>query len=351
MPSPQTTAETTLKLPAKLARVPAFPPVAARLLSLLSRENVSLEEVSELIATDPLFSSRILQAANSIEFGCSHRVTNLTQALLLLGLDRTRSLAVSLATAAYLRNALRAENLRRCWRHTVACAMISDNIAHALGRFTDQAYTAGILHDIGRLGLVVAYPAEYERAIRDAAHRSLDMLDYERELFGLDHAEAGRLLVNKWNLPEPFPLIAGRHHDPTQSSEVDLLAVVSMACRLSDTLGFEVTQPLRPVTLDDILAPLPEAVRFRLRAEVPGWRPAIERRLSAFEGAGDPPSNSAADPDAEASSPETDPSEFEVDLTALPPTASTRLSPYWHAAGWIIALVALAAAVMSYLGK
>ncbi len=343
MPSPETTAESGLKLPPKLARVPAFPPVAARLLGSLSRENVSLEEVAGLIATDPMFSSRILQAANSIEFGCTQRVTNLTQALLLLGLERTRGLAVSLATAAYLRNALRAENLRRCWRHTVACAMLADSIARALGRFMDQAYTAGILHDIGRLGLVVAFPNEYEHAIRDAAQRSLDMLEYERELFGIAHTDAGRLLVNKWNLPEPFPEIAGRHHDRQEGGEIDLLAVVSMACRLADELGFEVTKPLKPATVEEILAPLPEAVRFRLQNEAPGWRAAIEQRVNAFEGTGEagPVAGAGGDSAAEAGD-----GEFEVDLAALPAAPVVRVNPYLRAAGWIIAAVLVGVAAV-----
>ncbi len=340
MPTNQTAPETSAKLPPGLARVPAFPPVAARLLGLLSRESISLEEVADLIATDPLFSSRMLQSANSIEFGCSQRVTNIKRALLLLGIDRTRNLAVSLATAAYMRNALRAENLRRCWRHTVACAMISESIARAIGQYQDQAYTAGILHDIGRLGLVVAYPNEYENAIRNAAHRSIDMLDYEREIFGIDHAEAGRLLVTKWNLPDPFPLIAGRHHDRTGSSELDLLAVVSLACRMADMLGFEVTQPLRPLTLDDALAGLPEAVHYRLKTEAPTWRDVIERKLQAFEGA--EPSHSEVEvPEAAAgNSPG-----IEADLQTLPAAPRTRISVYWRAAGWVIAAIVAAAAV------
>jgi len=151
---------------------------------------VSLGEVAEWIATDPIFSSRILQYANSVEFGAAQPVTSLKHALILLGFDRTRKLALSLAMAAYVQSALKARHLRRCWRHTIACALIADAMARACGKFEEQAYTAGILHDVGRLGLLVAYPFEYEETIRFAAERSLDMLDYERERFGVDHTEA-----------------------------------------------------------------------------------------------------------------------------------------------------------------
>jgi hypothetical protein len=119
------------------------------------------------------------------------------------------------------------------------------------------AYTAGIIHDIGRLGLLVAYPKEYERIIRLAAERCLDLLDFEAEQFGMHHAEAGRILADRWGLPEEFRVVAGRHHDPCEGEELDLLRIVHVACRLADVLGYYVTRPLLPRTFNEVLAELP----------------------------------------------------------------------------------------------
>ena len=103
-----------------LRKVPPFPPIAARLLALLSKENASVTEVAELIAGDPTFSARLLNCVNSAAYGLTSRVVNIKQALALIGLDRARQLTLTVAAAAYTQGALRSNELRRCWEHTVA---------------------------------------------------------------------------------------------------------------------------------------------------------------------------------------------------------------------------------------
>jgi HD-like signal output (HDOD) protein len=244
--------------------VPAFPPVAAKLLAMFGQESVQLRDIADVIARDPTFSARVLQCANSVTFGHESEITNVRQALTMLGLDRAQHVTVSLATTAYMQPSVHTEDLKRCWKHMVACGLLSQAIAAAAGLPSDVAYTAGILHDIGRLGLLVAYPSEYETVIRDAAERSLDLLDYERERFGVDHCEAGRFLAERWRLPEVFHLVAGRHHDSPDGSQLDLLTIVHYACRAADALGFDVTRPLQRLTLKEALDGLPARAVNRL---------------------------------------------------------------------------------------
>jgi HD-like signal output (HDOD) protein len=267
----------------RLAKVPPFPPVAARLLRLLSDDSVDMKEVARTIACDPTFSARVLQHANSAEFALIQSVTNLRQALTMIGLDRTRALVTTLAAAVYSGSALRATELRRCWQHAVATGVLAGFIARACGSFTDTAYTAGIMHDIGRLGLLVAYPREYENTLRYAAERCLDLLDYEREIFGLNHAEAGRWLADRWQLPEEYRIIAGRHHDPCEGTENSLLRVVHVACRLADAFGYDVTCPLIPQPIEVILEDLPERARARLLQQVDEMRAQLDDSLHRFD--------------------------------------------------------------------
>jgi len=267
-------AHSTSTIAAGLKKVPPFPPVAAKLLSLLSDPAVETNEVAKLISSDATFTARLLQRVNSVEFGLAAPVANVRQAVALLGLDLTREITLSHATAVYAKGALRTEELRRCWQHTIATAVLADEIALACAAFGNgspvaistkqKAFTAGIMHDIGRLGLLVAYPEEYERVIRNAAERCLDLLDFEKEEFGLDHAEAGRLLAERWNLPLEMGVIAGRHHDPCEGSELDLLRIVHVACRLADAFGYEVVKPLGPIDTEAVLAELPPSVGHRL---------------------------------------------------------------------------------------
>ena len=209
-----------------LSKVPPFPPIATRLLALLSNESVNVNDVADLVAGDPMLSARLLQYVNSAEFALPGSVSSIGRALALLGMDRTRQVTLTLATATYAKGALGTTELRRSWEHTMATAILADQIARACGAFTDIAYTAGLIHDIGRLGLLVAFPTEYQRIVRDAADRCVDLLDFESEQFGIHHAEAGRILAERWGLPDEVRIVAGRHHDPVEGRELDLLRIV-----------------------------------------------------------------------------------------------------------------------------
>jgi putative nucleotidyltransferase with HDIG domain len=190
---------------------------------------------------------------------------------------------ISHATAAYAKGAMRTAELRRCWQHTVATAVLSEEIAHACDAFTNVAFTAGIMHDIGRLALLVAYPSEYERVIRGAAEQSLDILDFEREEFGVDHAEAGRALAERWGLPLDLRVIAGRHHDPSEGSELDLLRIVHVACRLAEILGYDIVRALVPQDVDTVLAELPPRARARMKKTPAELCTKIEQRILEFD--------------------------------------------------------------------
>ncbi len=274
---------TSVDIKAGLKKVPPFPPVAARLLALLARSDVEVNHVADLIGSDPTFTARLLQCVNSSEYGFSSEVRNVRQAVALVGLDRTRQLTMSHAMAAYAKGALRTAELMRCWQHTIATAALAEEIATACGAFTKVAFTAGIMHDIGRLALIVAYPKEYEAVIRGAADKAADILDFEAETFGMHHAEAGRMLSEKWNLPLDLQIIAGRHHDPCEGAELDLLRVIHVACRLADALGYDIVHPLVPVDAKTVLAELPEATRTRLNKTSEQLCSSIEKRILQFD--------------------------------------------------------------------
>ncbi len=275
---------------ASLKKVPPFPPVAVKLLSLLSDPAVDTNEVADLIASDATFTARLLQRVNSAEFGFVTDITNVRRAVALLGLDTTRQITLAHATAAYAQGGLKTETMRRCWQHTVATAVLAEEIAEACDAFTSVAFTGGIMHDIGRLGLLVAYPEEYERVIRDAAARCLDVLDFEEEEFGAHHAEAGRMLAEGWGLPAETALIAGRHHDPCEGTELHLLRIVHVACHLADVLGYDVVKPLAPLTAGEVLAQLPAGVRARLVRTPEELCERIEQRIRDF---GSEPANTS----------------------------------------------------------
>jgi len=298
-----------------------------------------MSDLAEVIGSDPTFSARLLQCVNSAAFGMSFPITNIVQALSILGLGRTRQLTVALATAIYSRGALRTAELRRCWEHTVATAILADQIAQGYGAFTESAYAAGIMHDIGRLGLLVAYPKEYEQIIHEAASQCLDLLDFERERFGVDHAEAGRLLAERWGLPHEFLVVVGRHHDPREGSELDLLGIIHVACRLADCLGYEMTRPLVPLEIEAVLADLPPQARTRVHGDPEELRAMVESRIRVYDGIdGD---DQAASPIPMPEQEVTEDPQVEVEVESVPRLRST----------WLVVYVALliVAALIAFL--
>jgi putative nucleotidyltransferase with HDIG domain len=320
-----------------LKKVPPFPPVAAKLLGLLADPAVDTNEVADLISSDATFTARLLQRVNSAEFGFISDIRNVRRSVELLGLDTTRKVTLAQAVGAYAQGGLKTETMRRCWQHTVATAVLAEEIAASCDAFASVAFTAGIMHDIGRLGLLVAYPGEYERVIRNAAERSVDVLDFEEREFGAHHAEAGRLLAETWGLPAEMASIAGRHHDPCEGVELDLLRIVHVACRLADVLGYDVVRPLVQSSPGEVLALLPPQARGRLTRAPEELCRRIEERILEFgsEPANAPPEETLALLAAAGVTDNPDPEPIVVKgcVEGVVPKSRTRTIVLWIAAG------------------
>ena len=265
-----------------LSRIPAFPPIVLRLLDLLSREDVEIRELVALISSDPALSAQILQVANSPLFGFRCQIDSLQSALVVLGLRRIRSLSMTVATSNHMKAVLHIEELSRCWRHMLACALLTEELARSCSAFEDRSYTAGLLHDVGRLGLLLAYPNEYAEILRSSDRNALELLDCEHQALGMDHCEAGRALAEHWCFPEDFQIIAARHHDPQANSQIDLLTLVHLGCRLADSLGFWVVKPLQPSSPEEIQASLPPLLAKRVRIDGARWKELVEHRIRCY---------------------------------------------------------------------
>lgn len=254
-------AESPLTKEIVLAKIPAFPPVVLRVLDLLAAEHPDMVAVVREIGSDATLSAQVLRVANSPLFGLTAQVDTVHRAVITLGFVHIQSLVMAVATSNYMKGALKTEALQKCWRHTLASALLCRELAQAAVLPPDRAYSYGLLHDIGRLGLLVAYPEEYTAVLRAADRDAISLLDAEKRRFGMDHCEAGRSLVEQWKLPAEFCIIAGRHHDPPSGAPLDSLTITHLACRLADTLGYAVVPPLTEVPYEEIRSQFPPAAR------------------------------------------------------------------------------------------
>jgi putative nucleotidyltransferase with HDIG domain len=220
----------------KPEHLPAFPVIAMKALQLISGRDTSLLELCTLIRSDAEFSSAILKVANSPLIAFSKNITSVLQASMLLGFRRLKSVVITVGLREYLSGPF-TPLLRSCWRHSVACAMIAERAAAWSKLDRDFAYTAGILHDIGRVAMVATMPGVYARVVEKEADRPLDLLARERELFGVDHSEAGAAIIREWNLPGAFlEVTSGHHREGLRLGGT--ASVIAPSCLLADALGF-----------------------------------------------------------------------------------------------------------------
>jgi len=263
--------------------LPPFPAIALKALKLMSGTDTSLLELCNLIRSDPAFSSAVLRIANSPLVAFSKNVTSVLQASMLLGFQRLRSVVITVGLKAYLTGSF-TPLIQSCWHHSVACAIIAERSAKCRFLDKDFAYTAGILHDIGRVALATVMPESYARVHERGADQPQDLLQVEQELCGIDHCQAGRSLVTAWNLPDAFLEITACHHDP-QAHPAGAASLVPPSCALADALGFAAVRCRSPRSYAEVLAQFPEPARNHFPADAEALACEIANEIKVIESA------------------------------------------------------------------
>jgi HD-like signal output (HDOD) protein len=265
-------------------RLPPFPQVALRVLQLAHNENVQLHELSNLISSDPAFASEVLTIANSLLYAPRFPASSVMQAIAVLGANNLQGLCLTVGVRAYMGKALNQPAMRAIWRHNLACALIADQLASVGFLNRDVAFTSGVMHDIGRLALAVIRPKEYSLLLGAHSGSAASILKAERELFGWDHCEAGRQLIEDWNMPAEFEPIVGDHHAPRQKdSSWGMADVINVSCRMADTVGCAAFSGCESTPYPDLMDELPERERRLFHATVDTLTAEIARKIDSVE--------------------------------------------------------------------
>jgi putative nucleotidyltransferase with HDIG domain len=266
--------------PWALRLVPPFPAIAQRVLGLVSQEDVSIREVYELVRMDLSFSAELLRFANSALFGSRREVKSLPQAIVVVGLDRIKTMATFVALNRMVRSSVRIGALRKIWIHSLVTALIADEAARLTRVARDTAYTAGLLHNLGTLGLMSAYPDEYSRMLEVSNDFGFDLLSTERDLFEIDHCAAGAYLAQDWDFPDELAAAIATHHDHPVRGEASLDNLVKVSWRLADTLGFAAFSPEKEWVYEELIGFLPETSSW-LSRDADSTRRELDARLAA----------------------------------------------------------------------
>jgi len=280
----QTTQPQADNTPWALDNLPPFPAVATRLVRMLAQEDVDITQVGKLIAAEPVFATRVLQMANSPLFAVTQQVKTISHAIVVVGLARVKAITVTRALGDFVGPALNIKALRVCWRNTLAGAIVAEKLARACRMDTDFAYVAGLLRDIGRLALLVKYPESYTNLLAVTREHAFDIRTVERDLFDIDHCEAGAWLMQRMPFPSELCEVAAHHHDAiVGESSFRIVQLVRVADRTADALGFAVLPSSGEPSVDEALSELPEALRQRVQFDPQEMTAEIESRINVWD--------------------------------------------------------------------
>lgn len=270
---------------ATLGGVPPFPPVASRLMRLMGDDlgAISYAAVADLIRTDAAFSAEVLRLANSSVFGPRYQVRDIPHALAVLGMNRLRAVITTLAMREFVLSGRQHRALGHAWRHSFATALACEQLAGAMWLDSGLAYTAGLLHDVGIIAMVVAKGGAYAELVANAPPHEEDFLARESELLGFDHCEAGQWLLGLWGLPPEFAQATARHHEKPGADAFDLPALTHLGCHTANMAGFSISSPPPPWRPEEIISQLPSKVQGRYRSKIEDLPLSIATRINSFD--------------------------------------------------------------------
>lgn len=251
----------------EISHIATLPEITLRIIELVESPSSTAQDLNKVISNDPALCSRILKVVNSAFYGLPGQIGSINRAIVLLGLNAVKNIAIAASLAKLFRGgSLTPEfSAKDLWAHSIATATASKMIAdHLKLGFADEAFLAGLIHDIG---IIVEIQYDRHRLIEVVGRMKPDtdgvpsasMLDAENEIFGANHQEFGQGLCEKWKFPKSFALVTGYHHRPMELAKDmrTLVCIVAIADRMAGSVagGFRMDYPSLDLPAD-ILADL-----------------------------------------------------------------------------------------------
>jgi len=195
--------------------LPTLPEIYFKVNELLEDRDSSVEDIGKIIATDPAISYKILTMVNSAYFGLPNEVFSISQAILLLGRFRIKQILIGTLLGDVFKD-FNSEyfSLREFWLHSIRTAIIAEQMA-IVSDYSEEPetiFTAGLLHDVGRLILAAKMPEVLPVIDQNAIDRRISIVRSEIEIIGLSHTEIGATLMQKWGFPDLIWVSVSNHH-------------------------------------------------------------------------------------------------------------------------------------------
>lgn len=255
-----------------LQRLPVMSATVTKVLELTQRDNVDTGLVALTVARDPGLAARLLRLANSPFFGVSGQIGSVKQACVVLGLHTVRNLVAAAGVSACFQ-ATKGGVLdrRRLWRHAMENAIAAQLLARRCGHDSETAFTAGLLHDLGKLVMDACFADALRRLQGDQDLHRCDSVAAEIAVFGMDHGQLGAMVAKRWGLPELIQQAIAGHHEVGEAAPHPIVDIVQLA----DVVNNESA----PETPEQVLHRLPEEAVRRLGLD----KTVLQAWLAEFE--------------------------------------------------------------------
>ncbi len=259
------TEETAELLCSLTQALPKLPNATLDLIPILAKPGTGAKEVAHVIERDQASAARLLRWVNSSFYGLEGKVKSLQRAVTILGIDTVRSVVLEDAFSRGVRfRGLQGLSPHTIWRHAAATSIAAKHLArNARGVEPDVAATAGLLHDIGLLLLLILERQNLKGILEVSREFKESVIENEFDFLGFNHQVWGESFVKSWNLPDQIASAIGRHHCPMREPFDPLAAVLWLANYLVARMGFACPQDQIPVVPDEELAELMKRLGLR----------------------------------------------------------------------------------------
>ncbi len=268
--------------------MPLLPAVAVELMRLTATSEFQLRDVVSVIERDQFITAKVLKSANSAFFAGTREVSSLREAVQRLGVVNVRDIVLAISfRSAILRDQRYKDVMTHLWEHALMCATVTKQVAKAKRLSMDQAFLAGLLHDIGKPTLVLALMS-IERKLKDRSGISFEPAEYFSTVFEEFHEQVGALVASRWSLPAVCRRAIEYHHKPSDDDQHDpLVGAVHLADRICYLLEADTEAELDPSVFFDEIGKAAVTVGTPLTAPeidalVREAREARDQALSAF---------------------------------------------------------------------
>jgi len=281
--SPETSDIPVKKIDRFISRMPSLSTTVTRVLEICNNPATSPTVPNRVISLDPVLTGQVLKLINSAYYALRNKVTSLTRAIIMLGMNTIKNLVVSAAVLNSVgkRESFMALSMEDFWLHSVCVGVTAKSLA-IIGDVPatdhEEFFVAGLLHDLGKIPLNTLFPDKYKEVVSRVTEGNGPLYQMEMDVLGIDHMRVGSMIADKWQLSDSLNRVLAHHHraDIEDDENRMIIQTVSLANTLSKL--FKIGSAGDPVSDNDTIARLIEANNFS-PSELSGLRENVFKEI------------------------------------------------------------------------